>query len=402
MEKELMSFFEKFIRSPSIFLNKTTLLSNYIPHSIPHRTDQVQQLASILAPTLKLERPSNIFVYGKTGTGKTVTVNFVVKQITDLSVQRSIPIRVFYVNCRLKKVADTEYRLLTQLIQELGKSVPITGLPTDEVYKIFFDAVEGEKQSLIIILDEIDQLIKKAGDSILYNLTRINTELKNSRISMIGISNDITFINDIDPRIKSSLSEEEVIFPPYNALQLQQILSERAALAFRKEAVGEGLIEKCAAYAAREHGDARRAIDLLRIAAEVAERQGKSRIAVEDLDQAEEKMERDRVLDIVKAQPRQSQLTLYALLQLSRQRKDAIYTGDVYHLYKQLSASTDLRPLTQRRISDIISELDMLGIIAVRVISKGRYGKTREISVSISEEMQAKVQALLRQEMDIP
>src|SRR3989338_6956306 len=204
MEKELISFFEKFIRSPSIFLNKTTLLSNYIPHSIPHRTDQVQQLASILAPTLKLERPSNIFVYGKTGTGKTVTVNFVVKQITDLSVQRSIPIRVFYVNCRLKKVADTEYRLLTQLIQELGKSVPITGLPTDEVYKIFFDAVEGEKQSLIIILDEIDQ------------------------------------------RIKSSLSEEEVIFPPYNALQLQQILSERAALAFRKEAVGEGLIEKCA------------------------------------------------------------------------------------------------------------------------------------------------------------
>ncbi|MBI4149418.1 ORC1-type DNA replication protein, partial [Candidatus Woesearchaeota archaeon] len=394
--------FEKFLQNQSIFINKTILQSNYIPDSIPHRSEQIQQLAAILAPVLKLERPSNIFVYGKTGTGKTVTVNFVAKQIADVSTQRDIPVRMLYLNCRLKKVADTEYRLLTQLIQELGKSVPPTGLPTDEIYKTFFETIEERKQSLVIILDEIDQLIKKAGDGILYNLTRINTELKSSQISIIGISNDITFINDVDPRIKSSLSEEEVIFPPYNAFQLQQILAERAALAFRNGALGEGLIEKCAAYAAREHGDARRAIDLLRIAAEIAERQGSHSISTGDLDTAEEKMERDRVLDIVKSQPKQSQVTLSALLTLSRQRKDAIYTGDVYHLYKQLSAAVDLRPLTQRRISDIISELDMLGIIAVRVISKGRYGKTREITISVPPDLQAKIQSLLHNELEIP
>ena len=173
-------------------------------------------------------------------------------------------------------VANTEYRLIAELARFFGEEVASTGLPTDEVYKIFLKALDKEKVLFIIILDEIDQLLHKAGNEILYSLTRINPQLENSEIGLIGISNDLMFTDNLDPRVKSSLSEEEILFPPYNAIQLQAILKVRAAKAFRKEAIAEGVLEKCAAYAAREHGDARRALELLRVSGELTERKNET------------------------------------------------------------------------------------------------------------------------------
>ena len=290
---------------------------------------------------------------------------------------------------------------MAQLARELGKSIPPTGLPTDEVYKIFFDIVDQEKQIIVLVLDEIDQLVKRAGDGILYNLTRINTQLKNSQISLVGISNDLTFTDTIDPRIKSSLSEVELVFPPYNALQIQDILNQRKEGAFKQAVLESGVIEKCAAYAAREHGDARRALELLRVAGEIAERKGLNSVKIDHIDEAEEKIERDRILDIVKTQPKQFQATLYSILLIKKNRKGAILTGEVYEFYKSVCLKTGLRPLTQRRISDIIAELDMLGVINAKVISKGRYGRTREISLAIPPSTETKVIEILKTDLDL-
>ena len=300
-----------------------------------------------------------------------------------VSSSKNIPAKVIYINCKLKKVADTEYRLIAQLIREFGEEVPITGLPTDEIYRTFIKLIDKNKQLIILILDEIDQLVEKVGDETLYNLTRIGSELKNTEISIIGISNNLIFADNLDPRVKSSLSEEEIVFPPYNALQLQDILRSRSKRAFKKEVIDQGLIEKCAAYAAREHGDARRALELLRVAGEVAERKSSQKITIKDLDIAEEKIERDRVLDIVKTQPKQFQLTLFSILSTLPDNKNTIFTGGIYEHYKDSCIKVGLRPLTQRRISDIIAELDMLGIINAKVISKGRYGRTREITLAV-------------------
>jgi len=118
-------------------------------------------------------------------------------------------------------------------------------------------------------------MIKKMDDTFLYSFTRLNQELNKAQISLIGISNEVTFLENIDPRVRSSLGEEEFIFHPYNAIQLQDILKERCEEAFKENTVANGVIAKCAAYAAREHGDARRALDLLRIAGELSERECK-------------------------------------------------------------------------------------------------------------------------------
>lgn len=401
-KKTLTKFFEDFIKKEPIFAEKAVLQSNYYPDDIPHRETQIHQIAQILAPALRKSKPSNLFIYGKTGTGKTVSVNYTTKQIMDVAEKNSNKhIKVIYINCKLKKIADTEYRLIAQLAREFGKEIPATGLPTDEVYKIFFNTLEESQTTLILVLDEIDQLVKKTGDEILYNLTRINSELKKSQVSLVGISNDLIFADNLDPRVKSSLSEEEIIFPPYNAFQIQDILRQRADKAFKKEVLEPGVIEKCAAYAAREHGDARRALELLRVAAELAERNSQPKVQIKDIDEAEEKIERERVVDIVTSQPKQFQITLYSILNVYSARKSTIFTGEIYGVYKGLCSRIGQRPLTQRRVSDIIAELDMLGIINAKVTSKGRYGRTREIDIAVNDCILEKIKGLLEKELDI-
>lgn len=396
----MVDFFEKFLEKKPVFKDKTILQSNYSPSTILHRDEQMQQLANMLAPALRLEKPSNVFVYGKTGTGKTLTVKYTAQQLSEIAAQKKLPLKVIYLNCKLKKLADTEYRLVAQLLREYGKNIPTTGLPTDEVYHIFYRIIDKEKHILLLILDEIDQLIGKAGDELLYNLTRINAELKNTQITLVGISNDLVFTDSLDPRVKSSLSEEDLVFPPYNAEQIQNILQQRAKLAFSPGIVEDGVLEKCAAFAAREHGDARRALELLRVSGELAERQNESKISIAHLDQAEEKIERDRILDLVSTQPKQYQVTLFSILNACNQ-KQGVFTGEIYSLYERCCSQTGLRPLTQRRVSDIIAELDMLGIINAKVISKGRYGRTREISIGTNDGITQKIRGILNEELGL-
>jgi cell division control protein 6 len=194
------------------------------------------------------------------------------------------------------------------------------------------------------------------------------------------------------------LGEEEFVFHPYNAIQLQDILNERCEAAFKEDVVADGVIAKCAAYAAREHGDARRALDLLRIAAELSERDGMKAIGEEYIDLANLKMERDKILDIVEGEPKQFKLVLYSIMQLTREAKDSkerFYTGDVYNYYQDVCDQTKTDALTQRRISDILAEIDMLGLINAKVISKGRHGRTREIRLSVPTNLFDKVEAIL-------
>jgi len=167
VQKGLTGFFEKFLTKESLFSNKEKLQSTYSPDLIPHRTEQINQIASILGPSLRLEKPSNLFVYGKTGVGKTLSIKYTATKMSEIAKKENIPLKIFYINCKLRKVADTEYRLIAKLIKEFGREIPPTGLPTDEVYNIFFNIINKKKQLIILILDEIDQLVKKAGDELL-------------------------------------------------------------------------------------------------------------------------------------------------------------------------------------------------------------------------------------------
>lgn len=400
MTSQLDKIFDNFSKK-SLFKDKFVLQSNYTPENIPHREKQIEQVATILAPALRGERTSNLFIYGQTGTGKTLSTLYVKNEMLKRAKKENIPLKIEYLNCKLKKVSDTEYRILAELIKKLGGSVPSTGLPTDQVYNKFLELVESEKQLIILVLDEIDQAINKISDDFLYNLTRINSELSKSQISVVGISNDLKFLDSLDPRVKSSLSEEEIIFPPYNALQLQDILKNRAFGSFKTNVLEEGVISKCAAYAAREHGDARRALDLLRVSAEIAERESSDKVKINHVDLANEKIDKDKIVGFVETAPKQFQLVLLSIIDLIEKKQEKIFTGDIYNVYNDLCLKSRVEVLTPRRVSDIIAEFDMLGIITASVVSKGRHGRTREIKLAIPEQVVKKIKTILIETLGI-
>ena len=468
---ESQGLFDDLLASEPIFENKEVLRPSYTPHELPHRTDQINQMATILVSALRGDTPSNILIYGKTGTGKTASAKFVSQELESTSQKYDVPCEVEYINC---EVTDTQYRVLAQLankfidkneariesrietleavreqlasepdstesdaisdderdiaadliaaaepepdststdsepepaldhqadfesveaveneIESLQADldemdpVPMTGWPTDRVYSTFFEAVDYHERVVVIMLDEIDKLVEKSGDDTLYNLSRMNSELTNSRISIMGISNDLKFTDFLDPRVKSSLGEEEIVFPPYDATQLRDILQHRADVAFKSEALTTDVIPLCAAFAAQEHGDARRALDLLRTAGELAERSQSDSIEETHVRQAQDKIELDRVVEVVRTLPTQSKIVLFSIILLEKNGVHNINTGEVFNIYKRLCEEIDADVLTQRRVTDLISELDMLGIVNAVVVSKGRYGRTKEMNLSV-------------------
>jgi len=359
----------------------------FMPEILPHREKEINNLASVLVPALRDETPSNVFIYGKTGTGKTAVTKFVGRELLKKGKETGKQVNFIYINC---EVVDTQYRLLQNIanhfIDEWSERIPFTGWPTDEVFAKLKQMIEKEGGVTVIILDEVDKL---KGDEALYNLSRINSDLKNAKVSIVGISNDLKFTEFLDPRVKSSLGEENMIFPPYDAGELQDILNQRVEIALKPGVIDEDVVPLCSALAAQEHGDARRALDLLRISAEIAERSKSPRITKNHVRQAQNKIEVDRVTEVVRTLPTQSKLLLLAILLQDKHNKNTgssctITTGEVYEIYKDLCKKNRTDPLTQRRVTDLISELDMLGIITARVISKGRYGRTRDIRVSSS------------------
>ncbi len=399
---ELDKIFDSFVGN-SLFKDKVVLQSNYAPESILHRKEQIEAIASILGPVLNGERASNLFLYGKTGTGKTLSAKYVGEKIEARAKENGQQeLSFLYINCKSKKISDTEYRIIAELINLMGGKVPSTGLPTNRVYSKFIEMIDEKKQIVVLVLDEVDQAVKKISDNFLYTLTRINSDLKKAQISIIGISNSLTFMDNLDPRVRSSLGEEEIIFPPYNALQLRDILTARAERAFSGGALTEGVVAKCAAYAAREHGDARRALDLLRVAGEIAVREGSKSVKLKHIDEANHKIERDKMLDIIESEPTQFQLVLYSIMKLDSDKPlENVYTGDVFNVYQGICGRTRNEVLTQRRVSDILAEFDMLGIINTRVISKGRQGRTREIKLMLAPNIKSKAREILESALDL-
>jgi cell division control protein 6 len=379
-ESLLDDVFNSFLTCTSIFEFRDVLRHDYVPAHLPHRDNEIRRLGMIVAPLLKMERCSNVFVYGKTGTGKTAAIRHVLSYLTSKAAELGAPVKAAYVNCRM---AGTEYRVLSHLCSELGFDVPFTGPAVGEVFERFKNRLEKLRISLIIALDEIDELIATRGNVLLYELTRINEFLRDSKASIVGVSNSLQFKEMLEPRVLSCLNEEEIVFKPYDASELQDILWERADKAFRKGTLLEGAISLCAALAAAEHGDARRALDLLRVAGEVAERGNSRSVTEAHIREAERRIEHDRIINALTNLTPQSKLVLYSVYLLRKTNIHSAITGDICEVYHEICHEIGVSPLTQRRVSGLINELDAIGLLNARVVSRGRYGRTRKISLAI-------------------
>ena len=388
MEMTETNIFTQYMQKRNVIVkNKKILQSSYIPENLPHRMDKIREIVEIIAPSLNKDKPSNILIFGKTGTGKTAVMNFVGKELKKADEEQQ-NCSFIYVNC---EVVDTTYGILynisNQIITDPSKRIPFTGWSLDKILAELTDYIDKQDKVFIIVLDEIDRSFQMNGDDIFYYLTTINEVLQNSKVSIIGITNNVNFTELLGQRVKSRLGEEKIIFPPYNVEQLQDILEARARDAFDEGVLDDDVIPYCAALSAQEMGDARRALDLLRMAADFAERNGDTRVTGAHVRYAKNKIELDAVSEIVKTLTIQSKIVLMSIIRNTENDMTTMTTGDVYSMYKFICESIGQSVLTQRRVAGLISELDMLGIIHARVKSFGRAGRTKEIELSTPKEI---------------
>ncbi|MCL2691234.1 MAG: orc1/cdc6 family replication initiation protein [Candidatus Bathyarchaeota archaeon] len=373
--------FDSFINRINIFKDREVLRHDYIPDKLPHREDQIRLLGERVAPVLKNARCSNIFIYGKTGTGKTAVTKYVLSHLESKAKQYNAQVKFCYINCRM---TGSEYRVFASLNQSVGISIPFTGLSVEEVFARFRASLDTSRILFIIVLDEVDALIKEKGDAFMYELTRINETLTKSKVSIIGISNDLRLKEFLDPRVFSSLSEEELVFRPYDASELRNILFERSKLSFQENVLTDSALSICSALAAAEHGDARRALDLLRVSGEVAERQEAKNITEEHVHQAERHIEHNRVVEALNNLTLHSKLVLLSVYHLN---KSSASTGEIYDVYNELCGEFGAGLLTQRRLGSLVNELDSMGLVNAKVVSMGRYGRTKKIRLEISRSL---------------
>ena len=361
-----------------IFKDKKPLDHRWLPDNLVHREEQIRQIAKNWIDVLNDVTPSNVTLYGKTGTGKTATSKFAREQLMEVARKKKIFVKIEYIRCT---DYTTEYQVIAKLCNQLGRDVPNRGWTKGEVVNTFRDIFKssnafGKKLQLIVILDEIDILLNKDGDGILYTLTRTDN------VSVLCISNYLDFKNLIKPRVTSSLNDKEIVFPPYGATQLIDILNERAALSFNEDVLADDVIPLCSAMAAKEEGDARYALDLLRNAGELAFDEDSDKVTTAHVRMAKDRIEHSKVIDIIKTLPLQQQRVLVSILNLTKQ-KEEITSGKLYETYTDLYKKD---AVTYRRIFDFINELEMLGIISTNTISRGRgKGRTNIIKLQCDE-----------------
>lgn len=368
-----------------IIQDREILHFTYMPDMIRHRDAEQETVTQSLLPILRQSRPSNLLVYGKPGTGKTLVVRKVISKIQTRVEKSNFPIKLIYTNT---KEETTLYGLLVSMGRQLGiheKDLPTTGLAISEVFKRALNKINQDQLNTIFVIDEIDylaQLVSKTKKDILYQLIRANERLSAGFLTIVGISNDLTFKEKLDPRVISSLGEEEVVFPNYNTEQIKKILQERIDKAFVPGSVEEPALNLCAALAGSEHGDARRAIDLIRVAGEIAERRQLSRVTTNHVREASQKIEENKEEASLRSYPLHEKLLILAII-----RANGSSTGEIYASYRNLCKTVGRDNLTQRRITQMLSEIELSGIISGRLIHQGIHGRTKKYKITVSTEM---------------
>ena len=378
------NIFEKILGQNSLFIDRKAFDHAFEPSNLPHREPEVEALVRNLVDALNGHIPSNMLLYGVPGSGKTVVTRFVLSQLLEKGKQMGHPVQTYEINCRN---VDTKYRVVQNLASQLKQRgdypIPFTGWPTDRVLETLIERMDRAGGVHILVLDEIDNLVARAGSDLLYSLTNLNTILKNARCCIIGISNDLNFTQELDPRVSSRLSQEDVVFHPYGAQEIQDILQERVRMGLKNDSLEGGVIPLCSALAAQEHGDARRALDLLRISVQKAEQRSQTKVDPKHVRLAQSQLEHDQVTPVLKTLPLHQKLVLFCIIINEENGLRNICTGEIFRTYSQACMKISIEPLTPRRISSLLNELDTLGLIMARNVSKGRGGRSKQVNSAI-------------------
>ena len=266
MAKEEVTFAS--ILKNQIYKNRDVLYSLVPPTGFLHRTEQKNELILELSPILMKSAVSCVFIFGNPGTGKTGLVFELLKELDDEAKKQKIELKAVYVNCSENR---TENAILLEILSQLDKTkeYPRMGWTKAKVLNEISSFLKQNNFQILIVLDEVDYVLKEEGDDILYRLSRINNQI-NSIVSTVIISNNVRVADYLKPRTQSTFGRVKVIFSPYTSEELYDILNARAKEAFEKGVISDQVLKKISEIEAQRDGDARRALELVDSCAKIA------------------------------------------------------------------------------------------------------------------------------------
>lgn len=357
----------KAVKQNELFRNEKVLYPEFVPERLPFRDVQVDELVFAFKPLAEGRKARNVFVFGGTGTGKTATVKYVLKELQDYSDRP----RALYLNCFEK---NSRHSVLVEFANFLGAAVPERGLSTAEVHAEAMQSLKNCSFAPIIVLDEFDQLLENGGEDLLYDFLRVGEQGLRS-IGIVLVSNRRELLSELEPRVKSSLQAISSEFLPYSPMQLKEILKQRASYAFAENALDREVINVAAAHASRLGGDARIAIESLLNAGRIAERENAGKVLLKHLKEAFEAIElssgRKKIPVLSQAEK--------SLLEIISKSKGGIDSGSLFAEFSKSSKVSD------RRFREIIAGLEKNRVVSSRQSTKGR-GKTRIFSLNVRKE----------------
>ena len=362
------------------------------------RDRAIKELTSHFAAVLRRDHPCHLAIWGKTGTGKTLTVTYFLNLLAQLCGEKQIPIRMVHLDLTNPRPC---FRALNDLACLLNASKRYEkGISLEEMMQCIEQKLKNYQGYLVLFIDEVDNVRHDKDNFMTFLIRRLPQKIP-AKLILVLVSNHLDWPDRLDPRVKSFLKLNELIFEPYNAIDLQRILKIRVAKALHPQAVMAGVIEKISAIASRDHGDARKAVALLAKSAYLAEKT-QSHLTLDIIDQAARDLETDRYLTLLRSAPVQMQATMAAVIETKRRcKKFVIHTGDAYTQYREFCLRAGIRPLTNRVFGDLIAELDLYSVLRSRIISRGRYGRTREIILDLPDELVEKIYGTLIENLQL-
>ena len=357
------------------------------------RDAEIQELSSHFAGVLRGDHPCHLAIWGKTGTGKTLTLSYFLNLLREMAQARDVPVRHEHLDLSTPRPC---FRALNDLACLFNASKRYRkGISLEELMLRIEAALADARGYLILFIDEVDN-IRRDRDTFLSFLVRRLPQRLEAKLILVFASNRLNWPDHLDPRVKSFLKINELIFKPYDAVDLQHILRIRVDKALAPGAVEPGVVEKIAAMASQDHGDARQAVALLAKSAYLAEKAG-TKVTLDLVDSANTEIGRDRYLTLLRSAPVQLQAAMASVIDATHKAKgQPVGTGEAYDAYGAFCERAGLRPITGRAFGDLLDELDMYSLVRCRVLSKGRYGRTRDILLDLSEDLIEKMMATIR------
>lgn len=368
------------------------LEEDWTPDRIVCRDEVLKEYTEVFKPIYKGRPPQNAFLYGDTGVGKTAATKFLTRTLEEdlaeknagLNEDEQVHLTVHRINCQNFTTEQTtsSYQVAIGIINRLrnkGNRITATGYAPQDVYDILYEELDKLGGTALIILDEVDRIGE--DDTLLYELPRArdNDYVEDVRIGVIGISNDYTFRKNLSPKVKDSLCETEIKFPQYNAVELKEILEDRAQQALYDDAYSDKDLQLCASLAYQEaSGSARRAIRVLRRAAEIAEADGTPELTAEFIYKADTDLEYGNIVESLVDQDDQKLYVLKAIAHLESAGLTPARTQLIHKAYERVFTAYEdeggRSPLTQRGMFNHLSKLVMFGFIHTVEYNRGASG----------------------------